>query len=171
MGGTTSRIRRVVKPILLVALFSGIAASATAGWVQNGIDWRAWPSAGPAGDCFGNCGADCSSNLNPCGGPRQYWDLAFTAGPDRVQSGMEASPCVENQYFIRKWDEFHAIGRWSYHGWVKPGCITHDLYCNDWIIGCVLFFGCGSPGWTDTWSYQEWMRGYTVGPWEYGGTC
>jgi hypothetical protein len=139
--------------------------------VQNGIDWRAWPSSSPAGNCFGNCGAGCSSNVNPCGGPRQYWDLTFTSGPHRFQSGWEASPCVENQYYIRPWDEYHAIGTWSYHGWVKPGCITHDFYCNDWKIGCVLFFGCGSPGWTDTWSYMEWMRGYTVGAWEYGGTC
>jgi hypothetical protein len=171
MDGIAARIRGALKPILLGALFSGVASATSAGWVQQGIDWQASPSSGAAGNCFGNCGAGCSSKINPCGGPRQYWDLTFTAGPDRFQSGWEASPCMENQYYIRTWEEYHAIGRWTYHGWVTPGSITHDHYCNDWKIGCVLFFGCGSPGWTDTWSYEQWMRGYTVGQWEYGGSC
>jgi hypothetical protein len=171
MDGRHSKARRGITLLLLAALFTGAASSASAGWVQSGIDWQAWPSARSAGDCFGNCGAGCSTSANVCGGPAQYWNLTFNAGPDWFQSGWEATPCVENQYYVRQWDEYHAIGLWSYHGWVMPGCISHDLYCNQWLIGCLLFFGCGSPGWTDTWSYQQWMRGYTVGRWEYGGEC
>ena len=81
------------------------------------------------------------------------------------------SACDAGLYLTRTWSEYHAIGIWAYHGWVKPGCISHDVYCNQWLIGCVLFFGCGAPGWTDTWSYTEWMRGFVFSGWEYQGVC
>ena len=73
--------------------------------------------------------------------------------------------------WTRTWDEYHATGTWTYHGWVMPGCVTHDLTCNQWLIGCLAFFGCGGPGWNHTWSYSQWMRGYAYSGWDYFGSC
>jgi len=161
--------RRKIIAALVALLLAFAPIPASAGWVQAGIDWQAWPSeSGVPDHCFCNCGAGCSSSVNPCGGPPQYWDLQFVAGPDFFQSGVEQM-CSGSSLLQRTWNEYHAIGQWTYHGWVKPGCISHDLYCNPWLVGCVLFFGCGDPGWTSTWSYNEWMRGYTTSSWEYIG--
>lgn len=162
---------RAWRVLLGTIVLCWLPSQVSAYWFQDGIEWHVWPSGSSVGDCFANCGAGCSDHVNPCGGPAQYWDLVIIAGPGLFQSGWEATECVDGQFFIREWHEYHAIGTWTYHGWVKPGCITHDYYCNQWLIGCVLFFGCGDPGWTDTWSYDEWMRGYTTTPYEFGGWC
>lgn len=157
------RALRVVPLAIVLGLFV-TASSASAGWVQDGINWQAWPSGASGGiDCFGNCGAGCSNKANPCGGPKQYWSLSYVAGPNVVGQGI-ADYCVDygdgvGAWYTETWNVYNAIGRWTYHGWVKPGCLTHDVYCNQWKIGCVVFFGCGDPGWTDTWSYDQWMVG------------
>jgi hypothetical protein len=170
MDRIAGKIRRVVTRLFLIGLFIGVASSASAGWVQDGIDWKAWPKSSSVGDCFGNCGAACSDRVNPCGGPRQYWDLVLTGGPVKTQTGWEATSCEAGEYYVRPYTEYHAMGRWTYHGWVKPFCIAHDATCNQLIVGCLWAAPCGI-GHTKTWSYQEWMRGYTLGRWEYGGPC
>ena len=54
----------------------GITAEASAEWYQDGVKWYSYnghPKGSQVGDCYGNCGAGCSSTMNPCGGPAQYW--------------------------------------------------------------------------------------------------
>ena len=45
-------------------------------------------------------------------------------------------------------------------------CILHDAECrshgltNFWqLLGCAAFYGCGSAGWGEEWSYDQWMVG------------
>jgi hypothetical protein len=159
--------------ILAVLFVCGLPSPLSAQWTQGGINWRAWPSGSSVGDCFGNCGAGCSDSPNGgCSGSKQYWQLTLVSGPAYVGSGQDYE--CDSEYgnmWTRRWDEYHATGRWSYHGWVMPGCITHDLTCNQFYVGCLLFFGCGGPGWNHTWSYNQWMRGYAYHGWEYFGSC
>ena len=159
--------------ILAVLLVCGMASPASAGWLQGGIEWRAWPSGSNVGDCFGNCGAGCTSDYNICGGPQQYWDLTFISGPTYTGLSGWDYEC-DSEYgnmWTRPWNQYQATGTWTYHGWVAPGCVVHDGRCNQFLVGCLLFFGCGGPGWNNTWSYSESMIGYAFGGWEYFGSC
>jgi len=150
--------------LVFVFLLGGMVPSASAGWYQDGIEWAHWPTGSQGGiNCFGNCGAGCSSSVNPCGGPQQHWTLEIIAGPDAIGTAYDVH-CYQTSYqwgprWKEHWTTYQAIGRWTYHGWVTPGCISHDATCNQWQIGCIVFFGCGSPGWTDEWSYDAWMTG------------
>ncbi len=167
-----------VRVVVLTCVLAGGAwdSTASAGWLQDGIDWRAWPSGDSGGmDCFGNCGSGCTDRVifgfgAPCDGPPQYWSLAFVAGPDLVASGT-AESCIDygdgnGAWVSETWETYHAIGVWTYHGWVTLGCILHDAQCRSrspadfWqLLGCVTFSGCGDPQWEDSWSYQQWMVG------------
>lgn len=161
IGGKTTkpRIKALRFGIVLVVLLGLGSAKGEATWTQGGITWNVSPSGSSVGGCFGNCGGGCSDSWNICGGPTQYWDMAFTAGPD-LQGVVDDYECYGGIYYVRHWEMYYAIGRWTYHRWVKPGCVTHDVYCSPWNIACLAFFGCGSPGSSDTWSYDEWMVGY-----------
>jgi len=46
----------------------------------------------------------------------QYWDMAFTAGPD-LQGVVDDYECYGGIYYVRHWEMYYAIGRWTYHGW------------------------------------------------------
>ena len=158
-------------------LLGGFVSPASAGWLQDGINWVAWPSGGSGGmNCFGNCGAGCSDQIifgldAPCGGPPQYWSLSYVAGPNVVATGA-ADYCVdygggEGAWFTESWETYNAIGHWTYHGWVTVGCILHDAACrsrgltNFWqLLLCPgELFACGSEAWADEWSYDQWMVG------------
>jgi hypothetical protein len=149
------------------------ATSASAQWRQNGIDWAATPhgsQTNPDPDCLGNCGAGCSNNINPCGGPPQYWELTFIAGPDYVGS-RRWQECVDREvqpgsppvghWITYREDEYQAIGRWLYHGWYGTGCRAHDELCSNPVDPeCAMWTGCGET-YAQTWWYDEWMRGFT----------
>jgi hypothetical protein len=149
-------------------------------FISGGISWRTPPSGKKAGDCVGNCGAGCGDSINPCGGPEQYWELTLKAEPTLFQSGVERTECVGGAYYVRPWEEVHAIGSFTYHGFVKDLCFQHDLLCEpkwydptSWAL-CAYWYGCGlAPGHTKTWSSpDELMRGYRyTGQFEYGGAC
>jgi len=159
---TMTRLSRRFAVALVMAI--GVAswqATPAASWIQGGITWYANPSGSNVNDCFGNCGAGCSDNVNPCGGPSQYWDLTYVAGPDQVGTSYDYF-CVDGTLWEYDYADFQAIGTWTYHGYVTNGCISHDGWCNQWLIGCVAFFGCDNPGWNGTWSYNEWMQGRQV---------
>lgn len=164
---------RFVIGVLALLFLCSAPTLASAQWLQNGISWRTWPNSSAAGDCFGNCGAGCSDSPNGgCSGSSQYWELTFNSGPSYVQSGWdyECDSSYGNMW-TRHWDQYSAAGTWTYHGWVMPGCITHDVTCNNLWVGCLAFLGCGSPGWDYTWSYGESMTGYVYGGWDYFGSC
>ena len=173
MNSNRVRSVRFTLGVLAVLFVCGLPSPVSAQWMQSGIDWRAWPSDSSAGGCFGNCGAGCSGSPNGgCGGGHQMWTLTFTSGPNYVGSGSDYEcDSGTGNLWKRPFDEYAATGTWTYHGWVMPGCISHDVYCNQYYIGCLLFFGCGSPGWEHTWSYGESLRGYVRGGWEYAGSC
>lgn len=166
--------KQLARLMVAVSLLSATPAIASAEWIQGGILWNVTPSGSSVGDCFGNCGAGCGDAANPCRGPRQYWDLEFLAGPDSVGTFQRAT-CTPgefgNEYFEEIHERFQAIGRWTYYGQVAPGCIVHDFWCTSWMVGCFMFAGCGSPGWPDSWSYDEWMEGTRVVSREYVAGC
>jgi hypothetical protein len=149
-------------------------------WIEGGFSWRGIPSGKKAGDCVGNCGAGCGDANNPCGGPEQYWELALKTEPAFFQAGVEQTVCNAGVYYVRPWEEVHAIGAFTYHGFVKQACIDHDKICNpnDWtpggFFGCFVWTGCGPyRGWTQAWSSpDEWVVGYRyTGEFVYGGAC
>lgn len=118
----------------------------------DGIPWDG-PVGAFAGDCFGNCGAGCSDTNNPCGGPTQYWELTYLVQPS--YETMTGGFCVGYDEYRAVYKGYRALGRWTYHGWSAPGCITHDGVCPEWTwFGCLLFFGCGQPRWERQWSYD-----------------
>jgi hypothetical protein len=169
---TVPTVRRTFGVFALLFVVS-LPGTASAQWLQDGIQWRTWPNASRAGDCFGNCGAGCSDSPNGgCSGGQQYWELSFPSGPNYVQSGRdyECDSSYGNMW-TRTWDQYTATGTWTYHGWVMPGCITHDVTCNQFLVGCLAFLGCGSPGWNYTWSYSDSITGYAYGGWDYFGSC
>ncbi len=164
---------RTVATACLTCLFVLGASNASAqsyySWYQDGYTWRPGPNGKEVGSCFGNCGAGCSDKNDGNCIPNEYddqmrWELDYVIGPYESASG-ETEECVPEgdslpRIYRVTWTEYTALGRYTYHGYVKPGCITHDRYCgpSSGYIGCVFFFGCGSPGWFETWSYDKWLR-------------
>jgi hypothetical protein len=184
------RVRHVARGLLaavMVALGSSAAGAQSFGyWYQDGYRWTPGPNGRDVGSCFGNCGAGCSDRNDGNCIPDQYnpqmrWELDYLDGPYETASG-EYEECVpEGDSLPRihrvRWSEHQALGRYTYYGYVTPGCITHDRYCgpSSLYIGCAAFLGCGSPGWFDSWSYEKWLHAYTedrdsVG-WGYYGQC
>lgn len=165
-----SELRRIIAGIVLALSIGSSSASVSAGWYKDGIDWFAWPTDSSAGDCFGNCGAACSSTWNICGGRAQYWDLQWVSGPTFYQTNTTYQ-CMDGWWWEQPWDEYHAIGQWIYYGYSAPLCQAHDLTCAWWQVGCLWAAPCGD-GWNDQWYYQEWMRGAQYGEWTFsGGSC
>jgi hypothetical protein len=152
----------------LAAIFLALAVGAwspnASAWWANGIDWMASPHGGNVGDCFGNCGAGCSNTWNVCGGPPQYWDLTLIAGPDLVASSVDTM-CEDRHLLERTVERYQAVGTWTYHGWVAPLCVTHDVTCSWWMLGCLWVAPCGEPQGEQSWSYDEYMQGFAFGPW------
>ncbi len=140
-------------------------------WYQGGYTWTPGPNGSQVGSCFGNCGAGCSDRNDGNCIPDQYnsqmrWELQYLIEPFESASG-EYEQCVPEgdslpRIYWVTWSEYHVLGRYTYYGYVKPGCITHDRYCgpSSGYVGCLFFFGCGSPGWFETWSYDKWLSAY-----------
>lgn len=180
----------VLRVVCLIGVLCTWAPHASAqsyyAWYQDGFTWRPGPNGKEAGSCFGNCGAGCNDKNDGNCIPDQYndqmrWELEYLIPPYEKASG-ETEECVPEGDSLPRlhrvtWVEYEALGRYTYYGYVKPGCITHDLYCgpSSGFLGCMLFFGCGSPGWFDTWSYDKWL--YSVEEqrqpigWGYYGQC
>jgi hypothetical protein len=138
---------------------------------NDGINWYTSPQGWRVDDCPGNCGAGCSDNVNPCGGPLQYWELSYVSGPN--YGPFSIFYCSDGERLKETYMGHTALGRWTYYGHVAPGCISHDSVCPEWtFFGCILFFGCGSPEWSDTWSYDVGLSSvdYLISQ-EYLGTC
>ena len=173
-----------------VLLATGFTADAWAqsyySWSQDGYAWVPGPNGKAVGSCFGNCGAGCSDrNDGNCipdeYNPQMRWELEYLIEPYEVDSG-EYEECVYEgdslpRLYRVTWREYHALGRYTYYGYVKPGCITHDRYSgpSSGYFGCALFFGCGSPGWFEDWSYDKWLRAIkesraAIG-WGWPGMC
>jgi hypothetical protein len=169
------RIGHAATLVCLVCLLVGRVlvsdAAAQGYWYQDGYKWTPGPNEKEVGSCFGNCGAGCSDRNDGNCIPDQYndrmrWELDYLIPPYESNSG-EYEECVNEgdsipRIYLVRWWEYEVLGRYTYYGYVRPGCITHDRYCgtNTLYAGCALFFGCGSPGWFETWSYDTWLRAY-----------
>jgi hypothetical protein len=168
-------MNQLTRVFCLVVLACGMASSAATEWQQAGITWYGGPDGSHVDDCAGNCGAGCSDHANPCGGPDQYWDLQFLDGPtytgtETEQECRQTGKEVFAIYDITK-DYYQAMGRWTYHGWVMPGCQSHDSICGwETFPLCAWWTGCGDYGWEDTWSYDEHLAGYVITREHYVGT-
>lgn len=157
---------------LLMLAAADASAQSYYSWRQDGYTWTPGPNGKEVGSCFGNCGAGCSDRNDGNCIPDQYndrmrWELDYLIEPYESRSG-EYNECVYEGDSIPRvyqvsWVEYEALGRYTYYGYVKPGCVTHDRYCgpSSGYVGCALFAGCGSPGWFETWSYEKWLRAYT----------
>lgn len=165
------------RALCMLLLVCGIASPAAAQWEQGGITWMAGPNGSSVNDCPGNCGAGCSDHYNPCGGPNQYWDMQFLAGPNYTFTGVYQS-CVPtggegyHEIYETTKDWYEAIGRWSYHGWYRTACANHDAICSwETFPMCAAWAGCGSDGGQNqTWSYDEYITGYIITRYESVGT-
>lgn len=145
-------------------LLLGPATTASAqmlGYPQGAFIWYSWPNWSAVGDCFGNCGAGCSDDSNPCGGRQQYWQLDIISEPQPTGYEWWNVECWwSDTLYLVHYSEHSAWGRWTYYGYVTIGCIIHDGNCPEflWGLGCALWAGCGS-GWDEQWSYDEFMGG------------
>lgn len=122
------------------------------------IIWESYPDrhAPALGDCFGNCGAGCSSGFNPCGGRTQWWELQVVSEPEPVEgSGHQDVLCYGDTLYLYDFVRYRAMGRWVYHGHSALGCVQHDSLCPEatWL-GCLAFAGCGTE-WDEDWSYED----------------
>jgi hypothetical protein len=120
--------------------------------------WESWPDphAPGLGECFGNCGAGCSSSVNPCGGRTQWWELQILTEPERIEgSEWQDVWCYGDMRYLYSFERYRAMGRWIYHGHSAIGCVTHDALCPEatWL-GCLAFAGCGTE-WDQDWSYED----------------
>jgi hypothetical protein len=161
--------RFVALASLIVVYASNAAAQSFPYWNQDGYTWKPGPSGKKVGSCLGNCGAGCSDKNDGNCIPDQYndqmrWELQYLIPPYESASG-ETDECVPEgdslpRIYRVTWTEYATLGRYTYYGYVRPGCITHDVYCgpSSLYVGCALFSGCGSPGWFDTWSYDQWLH-------------
>ena len=120
--------------------------------------WESFPDekAPALGECFGNCGAGCSSAFNPCGGRSQWWELTVLSEPEPIPGDTWGDIwCYGDTQYAYDFQRYRAMGRWTYHGYAAVGCYEHDSTCPEFtILGCGWFGGCGS-GWDKDWSYDE----------------
>ena len=161
------RMRRVATLVWLVCVLVGgvFVPPASAQWyIGDGIAWYGRPNGKRVGDCQGNCGAGCSSTLNPCGGPRQYWELAILE--KHVTAEGEYEECVPEgdslpRLYWVQWTENEGLAEWRYYGYAPTGCGDHDQMCSGWWDpSCyVTFVGCGTAIGRVVWKYQEWIWG------------
>lgn len=130
-----------------------------------GYLWESYPNqhAPQLGECFGNCGAGCTSGFNPCGGRTQWWELQVLTEPDLIaDSEWQNILCYGGTYYLYDFVRYRAMGRWVYHGHSAAGCLLHDSLCPEALwIGCVAFAGCGSE-WDEDWSYEDVIVGSKV---------
>jgi len=114
------------------------------------------PHRAELGECFGNCGAGCSGNVNPCGGRTQWWELQILTAPQLIPgSEYQDVWCYGDTFYLYDFERYNAMGRWIYHGHSALGCVTHDSMCPEWTwLGCMIFAGCGTE-WDEDWSYDD----------------
>jgi hypothetical protein len=120
--------------------------------------WESYPNrhAPELGECFGNCGAGCSSRFNPCGGRTQWWELKILTEPEHIEgSRWQDIRCYDDFFYLYDFERYRAMGRWIYHGHSAAGCLIHDSACPEatWL-GCLAFGGCGTE-WDKDWSYDD----------------
>ena len=155
------------------------------------------PDSGRVGDCYGNCGAGCSSRANlGCGG-RQYWlkrirsplqtkrytiTECIANGNDRGRD--EGSVYVQGEEYAGTITRYTARGTWIYVGFTARLCQEHDYFCRS-RGGCLkasltdhlrpIFRRIGGCSGTRRkhWSYNEtftaWSNARTLRP--TGRTC
>jgi len=150
---------------LVWLLGSAFVQEASAQWYVGGdsIAWYGRPNGKRVGDCMGNCGAGCSSAVNPCGGPRQYWELDILE--QHVRNEGYYDDCVNEGDSLPRlyhvwWWEYDGLAEWRYWGHVTTGCWDHDIQCGAWYDpNCAFFFGCGRYMGRGPYKYQEWIWG------------
>src|SRR6185503_11059664 len=92
-------------------------AAVTVVSAQTQGGWNHYFDSSRVNDCIGNCGAGCSSDWNPCGGPTQYWDFELVSTPVLVSDWWEEY-CEWNggdgaKYFYH-WGKYIADFRYTY---------------------------------------------------------
>ncbi len=157
--------------LLVVGLVSEASAQSFYSWYQDGYTWRPGPNGKEVGSCYGNCGAGCSDRNDGNCIPQRYndrmgWDLQYLTDIVVVNEGQTTECVPEGDSLPRiyevTWQEVEVLGRYTYHGWVAPGCKYHDSVCPEmWGIGCAFFMGCGSPAGFRDWAYDKWLHAYT----------
>jgi hypothetical protein len=130
--------------------------------------WESYPNVDAPGlnSCFGNCGAGCSSRLNPCGGRTQWWELQILTEPQIIgNSSWQDVLCYgePNACYLYTFERYQAMGRWIYHGFAAAGCQIHDTHCNEFLWGatCLIFGGCGTK-WNEDWQYDDVVVGSKI---------
>jgi len=148
--------------LVLAALLLFCVGDVASAWNQDGLFGLPDPSgSNVVGECFGNCGAGCSSAWNPCGGRNQYWDLQWEAGPNVIESTVWFVCIAPFELGYIPVDTYEAIGLWTYHGYYTNGCAMHDAVCQGWWdFDCINFHGCGSYSEDRDWTYEQYMHGY-----------
>lgn len=129
---------------------------------DDGNDYAAVtsPDSSRVDDCYGNCGAGCSSVFNICGGRHQYWELENVSG--RVFDDLYLMTCRDSDLVQGVWPGSYADIRWTYNGYAADGCFDHDGRCPEWTwLGCGIWSGCGD-GWDLEWAYDERVYWFNV---------
>lgn len=91
--------------------------------------------------CFGNCGADCSNNLNLWCDNGAGWTVDAQYGPMEVldQWPDSVSFCDDVYLCTNTCGVVQVPGQFTYWGTFSQGCYDHDYACRngDWI-GCYF---------------------------------
>ncbi len=148
------------------------AAAAQIHYPIDEFVWYSAPDWGAVGDCFGNCGAGCSDEWNPCGGRYQHWALDIISEPQPVGGDWWATECWSDTLMLVHLEPHQAWGRWTYYGHAASGCLVHDALCPEFLgpIGCAWWLGCGSE-WDEEWSYEELVEGDKRADVQPNGSC
>lgn len=141
-------------------LGAATTVSAQIYYPADGFVWRAAPNWGAVGDCFGNCGAGCSDDSNPCGGRFQYWELQIISEPQPTGGDWWDTECHSDTLYLVHYLPHQAWGRWTYYGHAALGCLFHDATCPEFLFGagCFWWAGCGTE-WDEEWTYDEFVTG------------
>jgi hypothetical protein len=141
----------------------------------SGIIWSAnVPSSAAVNQCWGNCGAGCSNNPNPCGGP-SYWSNDWLSTPQYVDDNFPISYCLGSAVITDIYHRYSVTGRWTYHGRSSDGCRLHDNICRAFgdnplgFIGCVLAVVVPGSSYCsgardENWSYTYVLDGHSPDP-------
>ena len=134
----------------------------------TGIHWRTAPQPSKVPDqCFGNCGAGCTSKLiggffpSPCESP-DFWSLELVSAhtsPALVGSDTREE-CIGPEAYSNEYDVYAGTVRWTYHGVWTQACEDHDWAMRqnpiDGAVGILPFMLgiCAGPTQHATWSYE-----------------
>jgi len=155
----------------------GIGSPGSRGSAGGGgpIVWSAnVPSGKNANSCWGNCGAACSDEPNPCGGP-SYWTNAWLNQPQYVDDNYQVPSCAGGTVIVDVYRRYAISGRWTYHGRSSDGCRLHDNICRALGDNPAGFLGCFlaavvpgsaycSGARDENWSYTYVLNGHSQQP-------